>query len=179
MNNKIKRRIRVGIVVIILILTTFLCGYFAPSYLLEDIKTIIMILLTIFGVALTIFIFLQNVVQNVKNNIFGLKKTKEYKIDKFKKLDSIVNELMGDIKWLIIAIVAYIILILFFMQISNNVFQIILQYIQYLIFSIIALAILDLILATFSLIKICSNINLTSLADEPTENTTIQNELKQ
>lgn len=77
---------------------------------------------------------------------------------------------MSDIKWLLCAIIVYIIIVLFFMQIDNNVFQDILRYIQYLIFSIIVLAILDLIFTAFKLIKICSVINLAIINDDNVKN---------
>lgn len=170
MKNKISIILQIGIVFILLALSTFLCGFFAPHNLLDDYKTIISILLTTFGIALTTFIFMQNVIQNVKNNIILLKKDKKYKVDKFKKLDNIINEQMSDIKWLLCAIIVYIIIVLFFMQIDNNVFQDILRYIQYLIFSIIVLAILDLIFTAFKLIKICSVINLAIINDDNVKN---------
>lgn len=158
---KIKKRavLQIGIVIILLALSTFLGGYFAPKDLVDDYKTIISILLTAFGIALTTFIFMQNVVQDVKNNIISLKKDKKYKTDKFEKLDNIVSELMGDIKWLLSAIIVYVVIVLFFLQIDNSVFQDVLRYIQYLIFSIIVFAISDLIFTAFKLIKICSAIN--------------------
>ena len=133
---KIKKRtvLQIGIVIILLALSTFLCCYFAPKYFVDDYKTIISILLTAFGIALTTFIFMQNVVQDVKNNIISLKKDKKYKTDKFEKLDNIVSELMGDIKWLLSAIIVYVVIVLFFLQIDNSVFQDVLRYIQYLIF---------------------------------------------
>lgn len=108
--------------------------------------------------------------QNVKNNIISLKKDKKYKTDKFEKLDNIVNELMGDIKWVLSTIIIYVVILLFFIQIDNSIFQDVLRYIQYLIFSIAALAILDLICTAFKLIKICSVINLTIINDDKTEN---------
>ena len=98
------------------------------------------------------------------------KKDKKYKTDKFEKLDNIVNELMGDIKWLLSAIIIYVIIVLFFIQIDNSVFQDVLRYIQYLIFSIVVLAILDLIFTAFKLIKICSVINLAIINDANAEN---------
>lgn len=170
MKKKIRTALQICIVIVLVALSTFLCGFFAPHNLLEDSKTIISILLTTFGIALTTFVFLQNVVQNVKNNIIGLKKNKKYKADKFKKLDNIVNELMGDIKWLLGAIIIYVIIVLFFIQIDNSVFQDVLRYIQYLIFSIVVLAILDLIFTAFKLIKICSVINLAIINDANAEN---------
>lgn len=170
MKSKRRTVLQIGIVIILLALSTFLCGFFAPHNLLEDYKTIISILLTTFGIALTTFIFLQNVVQNVKNNIISLKKDKKYKTDKFEKLDNIVNELMGDIKWVLSTIIIYVVILLFFIQIDNSIFQDVLRYIQYLIFSIAALAILDLICTAFKLIKICSVINLTIINDDKTEN---------
>ena len=98
------------------------------------------------------------------------KKDKKYKTDKFEKLDNIVNELMGDIKWVLSAIIIYVVILLFFIQIDNSIFQDVLRYMQYLIFSIAALAILDLICTAFKLIKICSVINLTIINDDKTEN---------
>lgn len=77
MKNKISIILQIGIVFILLALSTFLCGFFAPHNLLDDYKTIISILLTTFGIALTTFIFMQNVIQNVKNNIILLKKDKK------------------------------------------------------------------------------------------------------
>lgn len=170
MKSKRRTILQIGIVIILLALSTFLCGFFAPHNLLEDYKTIMSILLTTFGIALTTFIFMQNVIQNVKNNIISLKKDKKYKTDKFEKLDNIVNELMGDIKWLLSAIIIYIVIVLFFIQIDNSVFQDFLRYIQYLIFSIAVLSILDLIRTAFKLIKICSVINLAIINDDKVEN---------
>ena len=170
MKSKRRTVLQIGIVIILLALSTFLCGFFAPHNLLEDYKTIISILLTTFGIALTTFIFLQNVVQNVKNNIISLKKDKKYKTDKFEKLDNIVNELMGDIKWVLSAIIIYVVILLFFIQIDNSIFQDVLRYMQYLIFSIVVLAILDLIFTAFKLIKICSVINLAIINDANAEN---------
>ena len=170
MKNKIKNTLQIGIIIISVALSTFLCGFFAPQYLLDDYKTIISILLTTFGVALTTFIFMQNVVQSIKNNIINLKKEKKYKNDKFEKLDTIVNELMCDIKWLLCAIIVYVVIVLFFIQVDNSVFQDALRYIQYLIFSIVVLAILDLIFTAFKLIKICSVINIAIINDDEIEN---------
>lgn len=170
MKNKIRTVLQIGILITAVVVSTFLCGFFAPRNLLDDCKTIISILLTAFGIALTTFIFLQNVVQNIKNNIIGLKTDKKYKADKFKIIDNIVNELMGDIKWILSAIVVYVLIVLFFMQIDNNVFQEVLRYIQYLLFSIIVFAILDLIFTAFKLIKICSIINLAIVNDDKLKN---------
>lgn len=166
---------RFVLVLLILAAITFLSGFFIPRYFLEYRSIIVSILLSIFGIGITMFIFLQGNVRDLKNNIlnkYERKQNSKDKIDvesKFKELDEINNELMGDLRITLCAILIYVVLILFFLQISNVVFQEILAYIQYLLFAIIVLAFLDLIQTMFTLIKSCSILHI-SLMREKDEN---------
>ena len=146
-------------IIIILAASTFLCGFFIPRQYIENYSNIISILLAIFGVAITLFTFLQGVVQSSKTNLLHSNREKSYKEDKLLKLDNIVNELMSDLKWMLFSILIYIIIVFFFLQIENSIFQEILCYIQYLLFSIIVLTTLDLIFTMFKLVKINSLLN--------------------
>ena len=58
---------------------TFFAGFFLPKNLITNAFSIFEVLLVVFGVALTLFTFIQGVVQNCKNNFLSSeKKGKDY-----------------------------------------------------------------------------------------------------
>ena len=82
-----------------------------------------------------------------------------YIIDKFDKIDSIINHLARDVKAILLISILYLNLSLFLVQIQNDIWQCIMVYTQYFLFGMVALALYDLMGAMLKLVKANQIIN--------------------
>ena len=139
---------------------TFLGGFFIPNSLLSDNLKIFEILLTVFGIVLTLFTFIQGIVQNCKSSfLLSVRKDKDYLIEKFEGLDDIVKELKDDVLGLLGVVALFGFVSLFFGHITNEVWQEILSYFKFLIIFATFFLVLDLVLTMFKLIQINAELN--------------------
>lgn len=145
---------------LLIAILTFFAGFFLPNQLLADNTAIFEMLLAVFGVALTLFTFIQGIVQNCKSSFLAaVKKEKQYLIDKFNGLDSIVKELKEDVLGLLLVLLCYGFIALFFGSIDNCIWQEIFQYVKYCVVFINVFMVLDLVLTMFKLIEINAELN--------------------
>jgi hypothetical protein len=86
-------------------------------------------------------------------------KEKQYLIDKFNGLDSIVKELKEDVLGLLLVLLCYGFIALFFGSIDNCIWQEIFQYVKYCVVFINVFMVLDLVLTMFKLIEINAELN--------------------
>ena len=83
--------------ILLILVLTFFAGYFLPINYIDNNLKIFEIFITIFGISLTLYTFIQGVVQNCKNNLILKDKEQEIGLgEKFSKLDGIVDELKSD-----------------------------------------------------------------------------------
>lgn len=151
---------------LLILCLTFIGGFFLPNSLLTDNLKMFEMLFASFGVSLTLFTFIQGIVQNCKSSfLISVKKSKEYLLDKFKGLDNIVKELQEDVLGLLIFTSLFGLVALFFGHIENEVFQEILSYIKYFVLFVAFFLILDLVLSMFKLIQINSELNKIAAMD--------------
>ena len=145
---------------LVIFVMTFFAGYFLPDNWLSDRAKIFEVLLTVFGVALTLFTFIQGIVQDCKSSfLVSVKKDKAYLIEKFNGLDCIVKELKEDVLVILITMFFYGFIILFFGHITNQIWQQILVYFTYFIVFLTAFLIFDIVLTMFKLIEINAELN--------------------
>lgn len=97
----------------LLIVFTFLGGFFVPQKFLEDKLSILGLLIAIWGVAITLFVFVQGVVQSCKSNLLNSNNSKDYVVEKYSKIDRIIRELTQDIKCISIMLAVYFVFIIF------------------------------------------------------------------
>lgn len=161
-NKKILRLVLYTLIYVSLVL---LCGFLVPRKYLANQGAIITTLITIFGVSITLYTFIQGLVQNIKDSlaksILSSDQCKNYR----QKIDAINTELKGDVIVSLIAALLYIMFCLFFTQISNEIWQTILVFIDYAILVAILFAILDLAFTMFKLVDIVAFINNELLKD--------------
>lgn len=158
-NRFVKKLIQYLVFVIIFITLVFLCGFFAPREYLLYHGAIITALITIFGVSITLYTFIQGLIQNLKESL-SKSFIKSATIKDYKhKIDKINKELRGDVKVSLFSTLIYILFCLFFDQISNDVWQTILVYIYYSCLVSILFAILDLAFTMFKLVEISAFVN--------------------
>ncbi len=159
MKRKTKKIVDLIIQIAVLVGFTVLGGLFIPRSYLNHSLEIGIALTAIWGVAITLFTFIQGVVQNTKTNLIQTKKSKEYVLDKFNKIDSIIKHLAEDVRLILYVSLGYILLNLFFAQIQGNVWQGIMAYVQCFLFGLIALALYDLMQTMFKLVQINELLN--------------------
>lgn len=139
---------------------TFFAGYFLPDNWLSDRTKIFEVLLTVFGVALTSFTFIQGIVQDCKSSfLVSVNKDKKYLLEKFEGLDYIVKELKEDVLWLLVSMFLFGFVMLFFSHIMNQIWQQILVYFTYFTIFLTALLVIDIVLTMFKLIEINAHLN--------------------
>ncbi len=139
---------------------TFFAGYFLPNNWLSDRTKIFEVLLTVFGVALTLFTFIQGIVQDCKSSfLVSVKKDKNYLLEKFEGLDLIVKELKEDVLWLLVSMFLFGFVMLFFSHITNQIWQQILVYFTYFTIFLTAFLVIDIVLTMFKLIEINAHLN--------------------
>lgn len=160
MKNKINKKIlRLVLYISIYISLVLLCGFLVPRKYLANQGAIITALITIFGVSITLYTFIQGLIQNIKDSltksVLSLEQCTKYK----QRIDAINTELKGDVIVTLISALLYIMFCLFFTQISNEIWQTILVFIDYAILVAILFAILDLAFTMFKLIDIVAFIN--------------------
>lgn len=166
MKNKINKKIlRLVLFALIYISLVLLCGFLVPRKYLANQGAIITALITIFGVSITLYTFIQGLIQNIKDSltksVLSLEQCTKYK----QRIDAINAELKGDVIVTLISALLYIMFCLFFTQISNEIWQTILVFIDYAILVAILFAILDLAFTMFKLIDIVAFINNELLKD--------------
>lgn len=154
-NKKILLLMQAGIILVF----TGLAGSFAPREYLDKRVEIGAIMIAIWGVAITLFTFVQGLVQSCKTNLLQTNFCSQYIIDKFDKIDSIINHLAGDVKAILLISILYLNLSLFLIQIQNDIWQCIMVYTQYFLFGMVALALYDLMGAMLKLVKANQIIN--------------------
>lgn len=154
----------------LLIVFTFLGGFFVPQKFLEDKLSILGLLIAIWGVAITLFVFVQGVVQSCKSNLLNSNNSKDYVVEKYSKIDRIIRELTQDIKCISIMLAVYFVFIIFFTQIDNAVWQKITIYIQFFIFGVIILAVVDLIGTMIKLVRINELLNMNAAKNKGENN---------
>ena len=160
-----KNKIRVISIIIQLMLLaafTFLGGFFVPKKVLDDKLSMIGILIAVWGIALTLFVFIQGVVQGCKSTLIEHNNDKKYVIEKYKKLDAIVDELAKDVKCISVSEGLFFVVV-FFCQINNEICQCIMHYVQFLIIGIIILSSIDIIRTMFKLVKINELLNINAV----------------
>ena len=119
--------------ILLILVLTFFAGYFLPINYIDNNLKIFEIFITIFGISLTLYTFIQGVVQNCKNNLILKDKEQEIGLgEKFSKLDGIVDELKSDTLVILITTLFFGGLSLFFGGIENNIWLHIFNYIRYL-----------------------------------------------
>ena len=152
--------------ILVILILTFFSGYFLPKdYLNEQIK-IFEMLITIFGVALTVFTFIQGIVQNCKSSfLVSVKKEQNYLIQKFEGLDAIVKELKGDVWGLLITPLIFGSIVLFFSHIDNSRWQECLIYFKYFIIFLTVFLVVDIVLTMFKLIEINATLNIIAVRE--------------
>ncbi|MBR3685693.1 MAG: hypothetical protein IKL86_05425 [Clostridia bacterium] len=152
---------------LLIAMLTFFAGFFLPKNLISNAFSIFEVLLVVFGVALTLFTFIQGVVQNCKNNFLSsVNKGKDYLLDKFNGLDEIVKELKGDVFNLLIILLGFGFVALFFGQIENVVWQEVFNYLKYLVIFLNVFLIFDLVMTMFKLIEINAELNKIAIKDK-------------
>lgn len=166
MKNKINKKIlRLVLFALIYISLVLLCGFLVPRKYLANQGAIITALITIFGVSITLYTFIQGLIQNIKDSltrsVLSLEQCTKYK----QRIDAINKELKGDVIVTLISALLYIMFYLFFTQISNEIWQTILVFIDFAILVAILFAILDLAFTMFKLIDIVAFINNELLKD--------------
>ena len=114
MKRKTNKIVDLLIQIVLLVAFTFLGGFFVPRSYLNYKLEIGTALIAIWGVGITLFTFIQGVVQNTKTNLMQTNKDKAYLLDKYKKVDSIINHLAGDVRIILYVSLGYILLNLFF-----------------------------------------------------------------
>lgn len=145
---------------IVISVLIFFAGYFLPKDYLCDYVKIFEVLLTVFGVALTAFTFMQGIVQNCKSSfLLSVKKDKEYLLQKFAGLDAIVKELKSDVLGLLTILILFGGIVLFFSHINNEIWQSVLIYFKYFIVFLTVFLVVDIVLAMFKLIEINAELN--------------------
>ncbi len=149
--------------ILIIGMLTFFAGYFLNHDIVKDNLKLFEIFITIFGLIITLFTFIQGIIQNSKNNFLKSSEKKESKKDKFIKLDEIVGELKSDILLLLIITLLFGGFALFFGGIENCVWQYIFSYIKFLIIFIVAFTVIDVVMTMFKLIQINNLLNLKSI----------------
>lgn len=154
----------------LLIVFTFLGGFFVPQKFLEEKLSILGLLIAIWGVTITLFVFVQGVVQSCKSNLLNSNSSKDYVVEKYGKIDRIIRELMQDIKCISIMLAVYFVFIIFFTQIDNAVWQKITIYIQFFIFGVIILAVVDLIGTMIKLVRINELLNMSAAKNKGENN---------
>ena len=146
--------------ILLILVLTFFAGYFLPINYIDNNLKIFEIFITIFGISLTLYTFIQGVVQNCKNNLILKDKEQEIGLgEKFSKLDGIVDELKSDTLVILITTLFFGGLSLFFGGIENNIWLHIFNYIRYLSIFIIVFLIIDLTLTMFKLVQINAMLN--------------------
>ena len=166
MKNKINKKIlRLVLYALIYISLVLLCGFLIPRKYLANQGAIITVLITIFGVSITLYTFIQGLIQSIKDSltrsVLSLEQSSNYK----HKIDDINKELKGDVIVSLISSLLYIAFCLFFSQICNEIWQTILVFIDYAILVAILFAVLDLAFTMFKLIDIVAFINNELLKD--------------
>lgn len=149
--------------ILIIGILTFFAGYFLNHDMVKDNLKLFEIFITIFGLIITLFTFIQGIIQNSKNNFLRSSERKETKKDKFIKLDEIVGELKSDILLLLIVTLTFGGFALFFGKIENWVWQHIFSYIKFLIIFIVSFIVIDVVMTMFKLIQINNLLNLKSI----------------
>lgn len=146
---------------LLIVFLTFMGGFFLPNLLLTDNLKLFEILLVIFGIALTLFTFVQGIIQNCKSSFLSsVKKGKDYLIAKFRGLDDIVKELQSDVFGILLITVLFGFVALFFGHISYEIWQEILSYFKYFIVFTTFFLVLDLVLTMFKLIQVNAELNI-------------------
>lgn len=153
------KKIYLSMQAIMVVVFTVLGGLFIPRSFLNHRIEIGTALIAVCGIAITLFTFIQGLVQSTKTNLMKSNVDRSVILKKYDRIDSIINHLAGDVKIIVYTSAGYIGLNLFFAQLSNSVWQSIMVYIQYCLFGIIALALNDLIKTMFKLVEINELLN--------------------
>ena len=156
--------------ILIIGILTFFAGYFLNHEIVKDNLKLFEILITIFGLMITLFTFIQGIIQNSKNNFLKSLDKKEIKKDKFIKLDNIVDELKGDVFLLLIMTLLFGGIALFFGGIENYIWQSIFAYIKFLIIFVVVFIVIDAVMTIFKLIQINNLLNLKCIDKDDKEN---------
>lgn len=152
--------------ILVISVLTFFSGYFLPENYLSDQTKIFEMLITIFGVALTVFTFIQGIVQNCKSSfLVSVKKEQSYLIQKFEGLDAIVKELKGDVWGLLLIPLVFGSIMLFFSHIDNSRWQEFLIYFKYFIIFLTVFLVVDIVLTMFKLIEINATLNIIAVRE--------------
>lgn len=146
--------------ILIVFILTFFAGYFLPAELIGDNLKIFEVFITIFGIAITLFTFIQGVIQSSKSNLLKTSIKIEDIKDKFMKLDDIINELKGDVLFSLTITIIYGGIALFFGSIDNLIWQQIFVYIKYFLIFMLVFVLIDLTITMFKLVKINNILNL-------------------